>query len=142
MVQIVLEEGQSGASHQTILSGLIQYNDSKTEGRFAPPFFSFVLAVKDDGGDTVGGLTGRISYGWMMIELLHLPAVLRGQRIGEALMQRAEALAREKHCVGIRLDTMSFQAPGFYAKLGYTEYGRLEDYPPGHTRYFLHKRLD
>jgi GNAT superfamily N-acetyltransferase len=142
MVQIVLEQGPSASSAQIILNGLIEYNDSKTEGRFAPPFFSFVLAVKYDDGETIGGLTGRISYGWMMVELLHLPQSLRGQGIGEALMAKAEALAREKHCVGIRLDTMSFQAPGFYAKLGFSEYGRLEDYPPGHTRYFFHKRLD
>src|SRR6516165_7091346 len=38
------------------------------------------------------------------------------------------------------LDTFSFQARGFYEKLGYEEFGRL-DYPPGHHRHFLRKRL-
>ena len=48
-------------------------------------------------------------------------------------------------CPGVWLhsawvDTFSFQAPGFYAKLGYREFGRL-DYPPDHQRIFLQKQL-
>jgi hypothetical protein len=39
------------------------------------------------------------------------------------------------------LDSFSFQAPGFYRRLGYAEFGVVEDYPPGHTRHFLKKRL-
>jgi GNAT superfamily N-acetyltransferase len=140
-VQIVLEDSSGNPSQQVILNGLIQYNVSKTEGRFAPPFFSFVQAVKDDHGQTIGGLTAKITYGWLHIDLLHLPESSRGQGIGSQLMAHAEAVARDKRCIGIPLDTMSFQAPEFYATLGYIEYGRLDDYPPGHTRYFLHKRL-
>jgi ribosomal protein S18 acetylase RimI-like enzyme len=58
-----------------------------------------------------------------------------------ALMREAEAVARENGCTGIWLDTFSFQAPGFYEKLGYTVFGTLADYPPGHSRFFLHKTL-
>jgi len=34
-----------------------------------------------------------------------------------------------------------FHAPAFYEKSGYAEFGRLEDFPAGHTRYFLAKTL-
>ena len=41
---------------------------------------------------------------------------------------------------GAWLDTFSFQARGFYEKLGYEEFGRL-DYPPDHHRHFMQKGL-
>ena len=30
---------------------------------------------------------------------------------------------------------------GIYQKYGYELYGQLDDFPPGHTRYYLKKRL-
>ncbi len=33
------------------------------------------------------------------------------------------------------------QAPGFYERLGYTIFGTLEDYPPGHSRFFFRKTV-
>jgi len=47
---------------------------------------------------------------------------MRGQGIGERLMPMAEEVAQKKHCTGIWLETFSFQAPGFYQKLGYSEF--------------------
>ncbi|MGC6728099.1 hypothetical protein ACP0GO_26835, partial [Escherichia coli] len=40
------------------------------------------------------------------------------------------------------LDTYSFQARGFYEKLGYTVFGTIDDFPPGHQRFFGRKRLE
>jgi ribosomal protein S18 acetylase RimI-like enzyme len=51
----------------------------------------------------------------------------------------AEAEAVRRKCVGAWLDTYSFQARGFYERLGYTVLGEIADYPPGHTRYFMKK---
>lgn len=56
-------------------------------------------------------------------------------------MGMAEAIAHDKGCVGVWLDTFSFQAPDFYQKLGYSVFGELKDYPPGYSRFFLQKRL-
>jgi hypothetical protein len=52
------------------------------------------------------------------------------------LMTMAEDLAREKRCMGIWLDTFDFQAPEFYKKLGFSQFGEIVDYPPGHSRHF------
>ena len=65
---------------------------------------------------------------------------LRGKGIGCELMGAAEARAVERGCHSAWVDTFSFQAPGFYRKLGYQVFGEL-DYPPGHRRIFLQKRL-
>lgn len=91
--------------------------------------------------DVVGGLYGKISYGWLFIELLSIPDQMRTQGTGTRLMRAAEDLARERQCVGIWLDTFSFQAPGFYRKLGFSEFGHIADYPAGHQRHFFQKRL-
>ena len=64
---------------------------------------------------------------------------LRGKGIGRKLMADAEARALERGCHSAWVDTFSFQAPGFYPKLGYEVFGEL-DYPP-HKRIFLQKRL-
>jgi hypothetical protein len=39
------------------------------------------------------------------------------------------------------LDTLSFQALGFYQKLGYIEFGRLSGFSGKHDRYWLRKSL-
>jgi hypothetical protein len=39
------------------------------------------------------------------------------------------------------VDTMEFQARGFYEKQGYTVYGIMEDYPYGYRKFLLRKTL-
>jgi len=103
---------------------------------------TFALLLRDlDSNEVIGGLYGKASYRWLLIDLVSVPESMRGQGIGERLMHMAEEVAKKKHCIGIWLETFSFQAPGFYQKLGYSEFGRLADYPPGHTRFYYQKRL-
>jgi hypothetical protein len=45
-------------------------------------------------------------------------------------------------CIGIYLDTYSFQARPFYERQGYTVFGVLADMPPGGAKYYLSKQLD
>lgn len=103
---------------------------------------AIALLVRDEHtNEILGGLYGEIFYRWLFIELLAIPEQARGQGTGSRLMNLAEDLAREKGCVGIWLDTFDFQAPGFYQKLGFTEFGHLGDFPPGHKRFYFQKRL-
>ena len=124
---------------EAILKPLRAYNLSHT-GNMA--FETIGILLRDPATqEVVGGLYGKISYGWMFIELLSIPDQMRTQGTGTRLMRAAEELARERQCVGIWLDTFSFQAPGFYRKLVFSEFGHIADYPAGHQRHFFQKRL-
>ena len=92
-------------------------------------------------GEWLAGLIGYVWGGWLHVNSLWLTESLRGQRHGSRLMAAAEAFAAEHGCLGVTLETHSFQAPGFYARCGYEVFGTLEDYPPGHSKFFLRKRL-
>ena len=64
------------------------------------------------------------------------PAPVAGRLV--RLRQRRAAGAG----VGIHLEASSAEAVPFYARLGFTECGRITDYPPGHDRIFYVKRFD
>ena len=89
----------------------------------------------------LGGLWGRVSYDWLFVELLFVPEAARGADLGTALLAKAEEVARARGCVGIRLDTYSFQAPDFYRRLGFEIVGSFPDYPKGYSQIFLRKPL-
>jgi GNAT superfamily N-acetyltransferase len=66
---------------------------------------------------------------------------LRARGVGRARLVAAENEARNRGCDWSKLNTWDFQAPGFYKRCGYVEYGREVDYPPGHINYLLRKDL-
>lgn len=122
-----------------ILNPLLAYNASKAGDEGYKPLAIF---LRDDEGEIQGGLWAKCYYRWLFIELLFVPEVMRGQQLGAKLLAQAEQWAKEENCVGIWLDTFSFQAPGFYEKQGYAVFGKLEQYPPdAHQRIFLRKLL-
>lgn len=100
------------------------------------------LLLRGADRSVVGGLLGDFYCGWLFIRILWMGEAHRGGGHGAALMREAEAEAARRGCVGVWLDTFSFQAPGFYRKLGYEEFGRLDGYPPPHSRFYLRKLLE
>ncbi len=131
-------EAPSDADREAILRPLLAYNAGAV-GTFPVETVAFVL--RDEQGDIVGGLWGRISYDWLFVELLSVAERWRGRDLGTGLMEAAERRARERGCRGLWLDTYAFQARGFYEKLGFSVFGVLEDHPVGSRRYFLAKVL-
>lgn len=99
------------------------------------------LLVQDANGETLGGLLGLTFWGWLFIDWLWMARELRGRGIGEELLRRAEAIARERGCTNAYTDTFSFQAPGFWTRCGYEEFGRLDGMPAGHSRIWFKKAL-
>lgn len=56
-------------------------------------------------------------------------------------MTMIEAAAAARGAESVHVDTYDFQALGFYERNGYEVFGQLDDYPIGHTRFFLRKSL-
>ncbi len=92
-------------------------------------------------GEIIGGISGRTSLGILFVDLVYLPASLRGQDLGTTMMDMMETEARRRGCSAAILFTISFQAPKFYEKLGYRRFGEIPCDPPGTSRIFLTKSL-
>lgn len=99
----------------------------------------FALLLHDESSRMVAGLSGVLAWQWLFVEALWVSDAWRHRGIGRALLAQAEAQAVAEECHSAWLDT--FQARGFYLALGYRQFGALDDYPAGQTRYFLWKRL-
>jgi ribosomal protein S18 acetylase RimI-like enzyme len=84
---------------------------------------------------------GSVWGGWLHIAWLWVDESVRGQDWGTRLMDLAEAYGRERGCHSATLDTHSFQARPFYEARGYEVFGTLDDYPKGHKKFFLRKKL-
>jgi ribosomal protein S18 acetylase RimI-like enzyme len=89
----------------------------------------------------VGGVTGSTNWGWLYLDCFWLPDALRQGGWGGRVLAAAEAEAVARGCRRARLYTYSFQAQGFYERHGYTVFGTLEDYPPGHRQVWMRKDL-
>ena len=141
MVQpkLIVVEHPGHEHRDEIFRLLLDYNTSKIGPAVVEPL---AIALQDPESDAIiGGLWGESYYDWLFINFLIVPDKFRKCGIGSALMKKAEEIAANRGCLGIRLDTFSFQAPGFYEKLGYRIYGRLVNHPKGHERIYYFKEL-
>ena len=120
-----------------ILAPLMAYN-REAGGQSGHRTVAFVVR---DGGVIVGGLWAVCAYDWVFVKLLAVPEGRRRQGLGRALMAAAEELARAEGLAGLWLDTFSFQARGFYERVGFTCFGELPGHPAGGARYFMSKRV-
>lgn len=100
------------------------------------------LAALNTNSEIVGGVTAKISYGELHVSLLSVDKDLQGSGVGTALMNEVEAYGKAQNCHHISLTTFSYQAPEFYKKCGYSELGRIQDFPlKGVEKYFFVKYL-
>jgi GNAT superfamily N-acetyltransferase len=103
---------------------------------------ALAVLVKDPVSEEVlGGLTGRTSRGVLFVEVLFLPESQRGTGLGSRLLEMAEQEAVRRGCRHGLLHTHTFQAPAFYAKHGWEEFGSIPSDPPGTSRMFFRKQL-
>ncbi|GJG85942.1 blasticidin S-acetyltransferase [Gemmatimonadetes bacterium T265] len=113
---------------EAVVDGLVAYNAAHD---FPWPWRNLDLVLRDGAGAVLGGALGEINAGWCFLKALWVDERLRGRGHGRRLLAAVEAAARGRGCLGVYLDTYSFQARPFYERAGYRVFGALPDHPPG-----------
>jgi GNAT superfamily N-acetyltransferase len=133
-----LTEVADEKDRMAIAAPLVEYNASQAGPSGNRPI---IVLVKDGADAVIGGLWGHTAYGWLYVQLLVVPASLRGRGVGTEIMQLAEREAVARGCHAAWLDTFEFQAREFYSRNGYECFGELADFPKGFSRFFMRKTL-
>jgi uncharacterized protein (DUF924 family)/GNAT superfamily N-acetyltransferase len=137
-LEIVFDPLPPEALTRFVTESLASYNVAAT-GLSA--WYPVGLFLKSRSGEWLGGLLGNIWGGWLHVTHLWVASAVRGEGHGTRLLRAAEDYAVERACIGASLETQSFEARPFYEKFGYEVFATLENCPPGHSKFFLRKRL-
>jgi GNAT superfamily N-acetyltransferase len=135
-ITFVTDEAPTPERVQSVIRNLVAFNE-----QVAPPEHREAVAVFAAIGDRlVGGVVGFTHWNWLFVSHLWVAEDERLAGVGTHLMSRIEHVAIRRGGIGAHLDTFDFQALPFYERIGYSVFGSLPDYPPGHNRNFLMKR--
>ena len=135
---MVVTDVPSAGDEAVVSGGLDAFNFAAAGVQDRRPL---AVLIKDPAtGATLGGLTGRTSLGLWFVDLLYLPDELRGAGLGSRLLAEAEGEARRRGCVSGFVFTINFQAPEFYARHGWVEFGRIPS-TDGISRIYFRKDL-
>ena len=94
-----------------------------------------------EAGPARTGLYGYALFDWFYVEFLHVAPEWRGQGLGTRLIEEAAAWCRIRGLVGMWLQTMDFQARGFYEKQGFTLIATHAGRPVGSATHFMERRF-
>ncbi|MBH5400991.1 GNAT family N-acetyltransferase [Bradyrhizobium sp. CNPSo 4010] len=126
-----------GTTKKAVLAGLGAYNDEK----FGKQKVKSIAVSLKDGRKIVGGIVGQLWSTVLFIQYFWIDHRQRGKGHGTKLIAAIEDEARRLGAIRAHVDTMSFQAPGFYRSCGYQEFGTIDGYPGGVTRHSFTKSL-
>lgn len=128
-------------SHDKIIKLLIEYNLGKTQELKKEINKPIEIIARDERNEIIGGLYGRSIWGTLEVKTFVVKPENRNKGIGRKLIIEAEKEAKNRNCRFISLDTFSFQAPGFYEKIGFEKIGTETDFPKGFEKYYYRKKI-
>ena len=121
-----LSVGDGDAALDERLSSELDAHNAAAVGR--DDLREFTVRV-DDGDDVVAGLSGWTWGTCAGVGMVWVHEDVRRDGWGARLMAAAEDVARERGCRQLLVSSFTFQAPGFYRRLGYAEFARSPDLP-------------
>lgn len=136
--EIIYEANPIASDIQILGNGIMEYAKQR-KGHTRLEFFAFF--IRDENNNILGGCNGTNLYGCLHIEQLWLTESLRGQGYGTKLMQAAEDFGRQYGCTFTTVNTMDWEALGFYKKLGYQIEFERHGFLKSSVFYFLRKEL-
>ncbi|WCE28646.1 GNAT family N-acetyltransferase [Vibrio sp. SCSIO 43137] len=138
MIEFVVEPAKEQCD--AIYQGLLNFNSPHFPDREITKVACF---VKNSKGELAGGLTGEIFSNTFYIQYFWLDESCRGEGLGSQVFAKAEREAAALGATDIYLDTYSFQAAGFYLKLGFRQVGKYSGFPTkGVDKIFLQKSIE
>src|SRR6266853_5702419 len=111
-----------GTTKKAVLDGLLGYNAEKMGKQ---KYKRLAISLRER-NKIVGGVVGEVWTTVLFIQLFWMEQKFRGKDLGTKLIRAIEDEARRFGATRSFLDTMSFQAPGFYRTSGYEEFGSIE----------------
>lgn len=135
-MKFLTTDSPSEEERSIIYQGLKYYNDVHFTNVNELP-----LAILIDDNETVGGVLGKIIGTSLYIQTLWISEPYRGKNLGRSLIERVESEGKKRGVKQVYLDTYSFQAPQFYKKLHYEQYGIMENYPIEGVDKILFKKI-
>lgn len=97
--------------------------------------------ARDGAGRLVGGAVGRRWGGLCELQQLWVDERQRRQGLGSALVRAFESHALRHGCTLVYLETLSFQAPALYRRLGYRVEFLRRGFPHGIVKYHLARTI-
>jgi len=138
LTPITIHAGDAPYVESFLTERIVEFN-ARATGYFDAQAFS--ATQQDELGVIRAGICGYTWGGCCYVSYLWIDERDRGRGLGTALLLAAEEHARTKSCAMMLLSSHSFQAPGFYERLGYERQAVIYDHPVGYTSVFLAKRL-
>jgi len=89
--------------------------------------------IRSDAGEIIAGYNGHTSGRCCELANVWVHEQYRGRGLGTQLLRSAEAEAKARGCLQVVLATHSFQAPGFYERMGYQRRYTIEGNPKDHA---------
>ncbi len=123
---------------QIMVDGMLAHHARKGHPRKTD---TFSILLKDNTGVLKGVVVASVLWNGLHIDTLWIDETVRNQKWGSTLMSLAEKEGCLRGATIAYTDTFTWQAPDFYEKMGYSLYGKIDNFPEGNSLSYYWKKI-